>query len=216
MDHLVVVAATLEQGVEWCEATLGVVPGPGGKHPLMGTHNRLMRIATAAYPHAFLEIISIDPAARPQAHRRWFDMDDALLQQAVQSEPRLVHFVASTTTGAALVKALSQLGIDRGRLLHAERGALRWQITVRPDGQRLFYGALPTLIQWDCKHPADDMPDSGLGLQAISIHHPRPDDLRAAHAAIGLQGVTVDGGAPNLAATLRTPKGIVTIESAGT
>ena len=215
IDHLVVVASSIEQGVAWCEATLGVVPGPGGKHPLMGTHNRLMRIDTAAYPRAYLEIISIDPAAQAPTQPRWFDMDDALLQQAVQREPRLVHFVASTTTATAMVKALAHLGIDRGALLHAERGHLRWQITIRPDGQRLFYGGLPTLIQWDSPHPADTMPDSGLALQSLTVHHPRADDLRAAHGAIGLRGVTVDAGPPNLAATLQTPKGIVTIESAG-
>ena len=60
VDHLVVAAATLAQGVAWCEATLGLTPGPGGKHPLMGTHNRLLKIATAAFPEAYLEIIAID------------------------------------------------------------------------------------------------------------------------------------------------------------
>ena len=46
IDHLVVAASSLDQGVAWCEATLGVTPGPGGEHPLMGTHNRLLRVAT--------------------------------------------------------------------------------------------------------------------------------------------------------------------------
>jgi hypothetical protein len=46
LDHLVIMASTLAQGLAWCEATLGVTPGPGGEHPLMGTHNRLMRLAT--------------------------------------------------------------------------------------------------------------------------------------------------------------------------
>jgi hypothetical protein len=31
---------------------------------------------------------------------------------------------------------------------------------VRPDGQRLVRGALPTLIQWGATHPADHLPDS--------------------------------------------------------
>ena len=48
LDHLVVLADTLSEGVSWCEATLGVTPGPGGEHPLFGTHNRLLSIAAPA------------------------------------------------------------------------------------------------------------------------------------------------------------------------
>ena len=32
LDHLVIAAASLTEGVAWCEATLGVVAGPGGSH----------------------------------------------------------------------------------------------------------------------------------------------------------------------------------------
>ena len=46
-DHLVVAARTLEEGAAWVEARLGVAPVPGGKHPTMGTHNRLLRIEEA-------------------------------------------------------------------------------------------------------------------------------------------------------------------------
>ena len=69
VDHLVVAAPSLEAGVAWCEATLGVTPGPGGRHPQFGTHNRLLKIASEAYPQAYLEIIAIDPQAAPPADR---------------------------------------------------------------------------------------------------------------------------------------------------
>jgi len=220
IDHLVVAAHTLEQGVQWCKATLGVTPRAGGEHPLMGTHNRLLPIATDQYPRAYLEIIAIDPEAPPPGRRRWFDLDDPALQHAVQQQPRLVHFVASTGDAAASLKALRQLGIERGPLVHADRptteGMLRWQISVRRDGQRLFYGGLPTLIQWNDAHPADAMPDSGLALQSLRVSHPRLPDLQAAHGAIGLQGVGAEQGPPNLVATLATPKGLVVLESGGT
>ena len=52
LDHLVVAARSLDEGVRWCAATLGVTPGPGGKHPLMGTHNRLFGIAGDLFPRA--------------------------------------------------------------------------------------------------------------------------------------------------------------------
>lgn len=230
IDHLVVVARTLELGVQWCEATLGITPGPGGEHALFGTHNRLFKIATPANPLAYLEIIAINPAAVRSSSapaRRWFDMDDATLQAAVAVEPRLVHFVASTTDVQAARAALKALDIDRGPAVKASRqsrrGLLQWRITVREDGQRLFNGALPTLIQWGIPgdaeplrlHPRNSLPRSGVTLQSIAVMHPAADKLRAACDAIGLGGVALETGPANIAATLHTPRGAVTLHSQG-
>ncbi len=219
VDHLVIVADTLEQGAQWCEATLGVTPGRGGVHPFMGTHNRLLRIDSPAWPRAYLEIIAINPEMAQPPRRRWFDMDDSQLQQSVREQPRLVHFVACTADAHIAQGALKNLGIDAGPLLKAERpspdGMLRWTISVRDDGHRLFHGGLPTLIEWDGLHPTAAMPASGLTLQNLRMRHPQPGNLAAAYLAIGLTGVEVEEGAPNLSATLQTPKGLVTIESSG-
>jgi len=65
IDHLVVAADSLAQGAEWCDRVLGVVPGPGGEHPLMGTHNRLLRVATVDHPRTYFEIIARNPEAAP-------------------------------------------------------------------------------------------------------------------------------------------------------
>ena len=54
IDHLVVAAPTLEDGVAWCEATLGVTPGPGGAHALFGTQNRLLRLSSNDHRQAYL------------------------------------------------------------------------------------------------------------------------------------------------------------------
>lgn len=229
MDHLVVVAHTLEQGVQWCEATFGITPGTGGEHTRYGTHNRLFKIATPANPLAYLEIIAIDPAAKraPDAPPRWFDMDDATLQAAVAKEPRLVHFVANTDDIQAVRAALMALGIDRGPAVaasrHSRRGVLHWQITVREDGQRLFHGTLPSLIQWgqanDAQplrlHPRNSLPRSGVTLQGVTVTHPTPAKLQAALDAMGLAGIGLETGPANLSATLHTPKGVVTLHSGG-
>lgn len=108
VDHLVVVADTLAQGARWCEATLGVAPGPGGKHALMGTHNRLLQIASASYPRTYLEIIAIDPGAPSPDHAHWFGMDNPALQAAVKREPQLAHVVARTNDVAQACAALAQ------------------------------------------------------------------------------------------------------------
>jgi Glyoxalase-like domain len=219
VDHLVVAAASLEQGVAWCRDTLGMEPGPGGEHPLMGTHNRLLRIATPRYPRAYLEIIAINPAAPDPGRTRWFDLDSEAVRQAMAEGPRLVHFVTSTNDGAGAVAALAGLGLDRGRLIAAERptpaGMLRWKISVRDDGQRLFAGALPTLIEWGEAHPADKMPDCGIALHTLRVSHPRAAQLRAAFGAIGLAAVDVLDGPPGLLAALSTPSGELALESAG-
>jgi catechol 2,3-dioxygenase-like lactoylglutathione lyase family enzyme len=215
LDHLVVAASTLDEGVAWCERTLGLTPGPGGQHPLMGTHNRLFSIANANFPLAYFEIIAIDPAAPAPARRRWFDLDDSALQARVRREgPQLVHWVARVDDAPAAVAALQGQGIARGEVLTATRptpqGLLQWQITVRPDGQRLWDGLLPTLIQWGAVHPAAAMPDSGVALVSFELQHPQAELLAAALQSMGLPAA-VHTGPAQLRARLQTPRGLLEI-----
>ena len=218
IDHLVVGAASLEEGAAWCEATLGVAPGPGGEHPLMGTHNRLLRIATVDFPRAYFEIIAVQPGRAAQRARRWFDLDDEALRDRLRRDgPRLLHYVARVPDVEAALHSLRPLGIDRGEVLAASRmtprGLLQWRITVRPDGQRLFDGVLPTLIEWGEAHPAAAMPESGVTLCALHASHPEAARLRAAAGAIGLEAVGLAAGEPRLRAVLDTPRGRVTLDS---
>ncbi len=230
IDHLVVAAHTLEQGVQWCEATLGITPEAGGEHSQFGTHNKLFKIATPAHPLAYFEIIAIHPGAKGPANpnaKRWFDLDNPELRAAVAQEPRLVHFVAGTDEMLPARIALKGLGIDRGPAMpasrHSRKGVLHWQITVREDGYRLFEGCLPTLIQWgkpdDAEplrlHPRNSLPRSRVSLDSIAVSHPSAAKLQAAYAAIGLEGVAIAEGPANLSATLKTPKGLVTLQSMG-
>lgn len=223
VDHLVVFAADLAGGVDWCQRTLGITPMAGGEHPLMGTHNRIFNISSPGHPRAYLEIIAINSGATsalPAGARRWFDMDDATLQQQVaQHGPQLIHWVASVPEVAAGHAALTALSIERGATITASRptpnGLLQWQITVREDGLRLMDGCLPTLIQWGATHPCDNLPASGVQLQQLTLQHPQAATLRAACEAIGLAphvAVTA-GDAPQLAAQLTTPRGPVTLSS---
>ncbi|HYW55843.1 MAG TPA: VOC family protein [Polaromonas sp.] len=223
VDHLVVAAASLNEGVQWCQNVLGVTPGPGGEHPLMGTHNRLFTVSSPTYPGVYFEIIAINSGAhfvRHQRAKRWFDFDDPAMQHMLaKNGPQLVHFAARTPRAEGCVHALARIGLDRGEVLPASRmtpqGELSWKITVREDGQRLFFGTLPTLIEWGDIHPERTMPPSGVTLLSLRASHPRADTLREAYAAIGLTGVEVVNGAPNLVATLQTPRGVVTLESGG-
>ena len=230
IDHLVVMAASLDQGVQWCEATLGISPGPGGEHEKYGTHNRLFKIASPQFPLAYFEIIAINPeAVIPKCAQvpRWFDMDDAAVHKAVAQGPRLIHFVSSTDDVKAARHLLRTQGIERGQVVQASRksrkGTLNWQITVREDGERLFNGCLPTLIQWGKPdateplrlHPRNSLPRSGVTLQGLTVSHPSGAKLQAAFDAIGLADIAIETGPANLVASLQTPKGLVQLQSLG-
>ena len=91
-DHLVVAAATLEQGEDHLESLLGVRPQRGGKHVAMGTHNSLLKLDE----RSFLEVIAIDPDGAAPARPRWFALDTDALQASLREAPRLIHWVART------------------------------------------------------------------------------------------------------------------------
>lgn len=230
IDHLVVAARTLDEGVAWCEATLGMTPQAGGEHEKYGTHNRLFKIATPSYPMAYFEIIAINPNAsidQRSAHKRWFDLDDAALQKAIANQPSLIHFVVNTSDIQLARNSWKEQGIDAGPAMHANRrtnkGMLNWQITVRDDGQRLFQGALPTLIQWGKPdaadpmrlHPRNSLPRSGVSLQQIHVTHPSADKLKLAYESVDLKNIEVATGEANIAVHLQTPKGLLVLQSLG-
>lgn len=211
LDHLVVACPTLDDGVRWCEESLGVTPGPGGKHPLMGTHNRLLRIDGIDFPGTYLELIAIDPQAPAPTRRRWFGLDE----RAPRQPPGLVHWAARTPDVQALKQALRELSLDPGEPVAASRetawGLLRWHITVRDDGRLQARGALPTLIQWDSTHPTQHMAESGVALQSLTLNG-LPSAAMELLAMRGL-GAAIDDRAAPLRVVLQGPKGRVTLES---
>jgi hypothetical protein len=211
LDHLVVAARSLDEGVAWCEATLGVTPGPGGRHALMGTHNRLVNLSSDAFPNSYLEIIAIDPEAPPPGRTRWYDLDDEALQAALAEGPQLIHWVARSSNLQADLQALSTAGWDCGEAIHVERGELRWQISVRPDGRRLCGGVLPTLIQWESRHPCDDMLARAVRMQSLTVEG-LPEPVTSALKLEGI-GVLPKSPASRLKAVFSAPNGLVELAS---
>ena len=75
IDHIVIGAADLEKATKRIENLIKADFSTGGKHPLMATHNRLIKLQNSIY----MEVISIDPSApMPQSSaqkKRWFSLD---------------------------------------------------------------------------------------------------------------------------------------------
>ena len=209
LDHIIVGASSLEQGVAFIRDRLGVDIPKGGKHPLMSTHNRLMRLGETS----FLEVISIDPDAPPPGRARWFELDEPAMQARLAEGPRLVSWVirsadiAGTVGGASFpVGAVTRLGRD----------ALSWQLTVPDDGRIPGEGVMPHVIQWDDGlRPWERMADLGCRLEGLVIAHPAPEAAAAHLASLshgGIAGVHVEQGpAPALSARIVTPAGTVVL-----
>ncbi len=208
LDHLVVAARDLASGTAWLEARLGVPLSPGGAHPRMGTHNRVLRLGDGVY----LEVIAIDPDAPPPGRPRWFGLDEPALAARLAERPRLVAFAANTDD---LDAATAASPFPHGPIHEMTRGDLVWRITIPDDGRVVEGGAVPTLIEWPLGvHPTNRMPASGCSLERLTIHHPDPDRIVAAFSAIGLDEAALDvvAGGPSLAASLVTPAGPVIVD----
>lgn len=220
LDHVVIGADSLEQGVRWCEGVLGVTPGPGGKHALMGTHNRLLRLAGAAdlpgstAAGAYLEIIAIDPHAPSPGRPRWFGLD----RRMPGAPPQLVQWVLRVPALAPLAAAMRAAGDEPGPALALTRqrptDELRWLITVTEDGAPAARGAAPALIEWSSEHPALAMPPSGVALAALTVRGLAPA-LQPLLAAPGVvfDGADGAGSRPVLSLDLLCPRGRIRLES---
>jgi hypothetical protein len=158
LDHLVVLARTLDEGAAWIESKLGVPMAPGGKHDLMGTHNRLLSLA----PGRYLEVMAIDLSAPAPARPRWFELDTPEMKRRIEKGPALVHWADRTDD----LEAESAAYPDSLEIVPFQRGAFRWRMALRPDGRFPAEGKLPTLIQWEgTLHPANELPASGCTLE---------------------------------------------------
>ncbi len=205
LDHIAIVAPTLEAGCAYVRAALGVEPQPGGEHDRMGTHNRLLRLGETLY----LEVIAPNPAAHKPLRPRWFNLD-AL---APDAPPRLGAWVARTSN---IHTALAATDESLGRIEPMSRGSLEWLITVPSDGSLPLGGAAPALIEWHTDtHPALRLDDMGLALEKLEIHHPEPARVEQLLHALKIDGpievVQQPVPTPRLVAHIRTPQGLRTL-----
>lgn len=180
LDHLVLIAASLEQGAAYCQRVLGVTPTTGGRHEVMGTHNLVLNLGEQTY----LEVIAIDPLAGELTRARWFGMDSPDQRQRLQQSPFLATFVAATENVRALADRLPQLG----QVVAMRRQNLAWQITLTRTGVMNQDGAVPNVIQWPPGvHPTSSMAAPVLfGLRRLQVFHPQPAVARSTWCEMGL------------------------------
>ncbi|MFT0171253.1 VOC family protein [Paraburkholderia mimosarum] len=213
LDHLVVAARTLEEGVQYVSDALGVAPSGGGAHPLMRTHNRLLGLWGGAY----LEVIAVDPAAKSgaNARARLFALDDPAVQARLEQGPYLSHWVVRVDPPKSLARWREQYPQRIAALVPMTRGDFSWQLTVPEDGafpawQGAGDGVLPSLIQWDtARHPSQVLPDSGIALTSLTGFHPQAQAVREQLEWLGAAHLIAveEALSPALVAQFETPSG---------
>ncbi len=197
LDHITVVARTLEEGASHIKGMLGIDMPAGGAHPRMGTHNRLLSLGK----DLFLELIAIDPEAKAREQPRWFDLD------RFDAEPSLGTWVLGTDNIKA---ALAEAHPESGSATRITRGELNWLISIPKDGSMPLDGAFPTLIEWpEGEHPAARMIDLGCRLRSLAIEHPDADQIEALIGhRIDRTSITIRSGAVKaIRAEIDTPAG---------
>jgi hypothetical protein len=198
LDHLTVVAPTLEVGAAYVEASLGFRPDAGRKHPGMGTHNLLLALG----PDVYLEVIAVDPEAGPVGRPRWFGLDHVL----PDSPARLAAWVASTDD---IVEATVP---ELGEVVTMSREHHTWRMAVSVDGCPPLGGAAPLLIQRSSGiNPAAALPQHGLRLRRLLVRHPAPAEVVTLFGKIGLVSypcVVTESRECRLCAEVQTPYGL--------
>ena len=212
LDHVVVAANTLEQGVAYLETQLGVSIPKGGEHPDMGTHNHLLQLGN----NAFLELISINPNGTPPKRPRWFGLDDPFIQARLKECPQLLTWVVNTRNLEALQAKAS---FSLGQTTTLSRGDLSWDFALPQDGRLLAGGILPYVMQWHTDvHPAGKMADLGCRLKSLTLHHSYPDWLRSRLQELGAADLVeiepLEANAlPYMSVEIETPSGTKVLKS---
>lgn len=212
LDHIVIGASRIAEGVRYVKDMLGVDIPYGGEHTKMGTHNHLMRLGD----ETFLEVIAINEKIPSPGRPRWYGLDDPYIRRCIESQPSLLTWVVNTRDINRLIK---RAGFSIGPSESISRGNLSWYFGLPEDGRLLAGGLLPYAIEWQSDmHPSEGMADLGCSLRSLEIHHPYPVWIQTALESMGaLQLVKVNGlpvnEAPYLSVRIGTPTGVVQLRS---
>lgn len=211
LDHLVVAADTLDQGTDYVQANLGTSPAGGGRHTLMGTHNRVLRLGRDQY----LEVIAIDPMGRRPDFPRWFNLDNPVQQARLKIRPRLITWVVRTQSIDALAEAIYGQPVC---VRPMQRDALRWRFAFNEDGSMPGNGLIPHMIQWSGDiHPVESMADTGCTLINLEGVHDDPASVQRVVSSMGLDHTIAihpvsKQRLPGLYARIKTPNGVVVLD----
>lgn len=202
IDHLLLGAADLDQGIAWVERMTGIQAVIGGSHPGVGTRNALMSLGGRRY----LEIIAPDPDQT--AYNFYIDVRRL-------AEPRFITWAATADIDATAKKAREAgyqiFGPSGGSRARPDGKVLKWKtLGVLTQFGRQGVDPMPFFIEWapNSPHPSRDSP-KGCELQSFEIEHPEAAALAEALRKLGIETSAKEAKDVRLIAAFNTPKGKV-------
>lgn len=205
LDHLSVIAPSLEEGVAHIQACLGIDIPFGRKHAHMGTHNHLLRLGATTY----LEVIAIDEGAPAHAGPRWFGLDNrAEVRAAWDAGKRLRGWVASTDH---FDRHMAKHAASYGEKREFQGGTSSYFFSVPADGSLPLNGVAPSLIDRQGKGPSlPSEAELGCTLVSFSIEHPDAGEIAELYRTLDITGSpdVTRGEEFRYSATIRTPSGV--------
>ena len=199
VDHLILGARDLDEGMRRFEERTGVLPKVGGEHPGRGTRNALVSLG----PGLYIEILA------PQVNAPDTGVAAELRQRTDLTPYGWAVFVPDVE---AARQRLGDAGLGLSEVSPGSR--------ARPDGTRLEWktfeiekpaiAGLPFFIRWGdgTTHPSQDSP-GGCRLERLRAVTPDVDGLRRVFSAIALDVTAEKGAKAGLDLVLRCPKGTV-------
>jgi hypothetical protein len=183
-DHLVIGIRSLDEGIEQFEKLTGVRPAVGGQHPGRGTENALVSLG----PGAYLEILAPQPGVQ---------LSDADARLSGLDRLTIVTWAVAVEDAIAAATALNAAGFGttpakRGSRVTPAGARLEWTVFKLAAGATSM---APFFIQWSesTRHPSGTAPE-GCVLERLAVREPEPGRLRVVLDALGVTGVTVEGG----------------------
>ena len=205
VDHLILGARDLDEGIRRFEERTGVRPMVGGEHPGRGTRNALVSLG----PGLYIEILA-PQASAPDAGRV------AELRALTDLVP--YGWAVFVRDVDAARRRLGDAGLGLSEIQPGSR--------ARPDGSLLQWktfdvekpkiAGIPFFIRWGdgTTHPSQDSP-AGCRLQRLRVATPDAAAMRRAFAALPLDVAAEAGPRAGLDITLECPKGTVRFRDQG-
>jgi len=169
---------------------------------MYGTHNALLSLGPATY----LEVIAPDPGLAVPDRGALFGADRSMAGRLATWVLRSESMDEVFAQGRAAAAGLGP--IESGSRESPDGTLLTWKLS---DPYALpLDGAVPFLISWgSTPHPAASAPRAG-ALVGLGIEHPRPERVRNALSALGVEMDVGEG--PSFALVARVRVGNAEVE----